>query len=361
MQFIISSDDSSGPGDVKNWLEFNRLPFGFCQLWDEQDCIYQLPNNIENSILVCSVKLLQNLAAVPAFYHQRMTALEEFCSQGNRLWIVGDESALSLMSPSMATFIKNLDTTVSRFAITIFLDAEPTDGCYLRKLRHIQLKILPCNFFYAAFPRCQAPTTDKLAASYNFLLTMIRKRNRPHRDVLWKELCLRPSLKDRGLTSVRSENVKYANNWLGRTSHQHNWQDGHVSMDLYLDCWIEIVPETCYRDLYFFTEKTEKPIITRTPFLIVSAAGYLEWLRQQGFQTFHSLIDEGYDRHHRIEDRVHHMLNVLEHIVANGAEAFYRASGHILDHNFSRLCEIAGSKWYDFDETMWTALEESRA
>jgi hypothetical protein len=356
MQLMIDSDHTGSINDVQNWIEFNQLPYHRCQLWDEQDQIYCLPGDIENSIIICGTEFLSNLLAVPSRMHQRMTAFEDFFRNHNRLWIIGTDLAVNLMLSSIKQLVERLDTMIPRFALTFFLDAEPTDRCYLQKLQNIRLKILTTNLFNRVVPRCQALTTDKSAASHDFLLTMIRKRGRPHRDVLWTELCQRPGLKDRGLISARKNTA--SNSWQGRTSHQHDWQDGHASMDLYLDCWLEIVPETCYRDLYYFTEKTQKPIMTRTPFLTVSTAGYLEWLGQQGFHTFHSLIDEGYDRHYRVEDRVRGMVDVLEHIVDNGAEEFYRASQPILDHNFSRLCEIAGAWWCRFDQTLWRAFAD---
>jgi hypothetical protein len=43
------------------------------------------------------------------------------------------------------------------------------------------------------------------------------------------------------------------------------------------------------------TEKTFKPICLKMPFVMVSCAGSLEYLRRYGFHTFHDVWDESYD------------------------------------------------------------------
>jgi hypothetical protein len=129
----------------------------------------------------------------------------------------------------------------------------------------------------------------------------------------------------------------------------HTWGDGHASMDLYRDSLVEMVPESWYKHGYFVTEKTTKPMATKTPFLILSTCFYLEYLKSLGFKTFHSLIDESYDQQYRVQDRVRLAVQSLEDIVRNGARSFYDAAQPILEHNHSRLCEIQGLWQYELD------------
>jgi hypothetical protein len=227
----------------------------------------------------------------------------------------------------------------------------------LNHLQNIKAQVLPVNQFMRGAPRCQAPTSQKVkSARYDYLLTTIRRPQRPHRNILWDQLHQRSGLVQRGLISNSSmQNDPEA--WLGDLPAQHNYWGFHASMDLYLNCYVEIAPETCYRDLNYFTEKTQKPMMTRTPFLSVANQGYLKWLKSQGFKTFDSLIDESYDTCPAVEDRVCSMLNTLEHIVASGAEQFYLACQPILDHNFSRLCELAGSWHHQFDSVLWQLVK----
>jgi len=384
MQILLSSDNHNGIEDVQCWLHFNQIEFSKHQLFNPEDCVYYLPESVEHTALVCSFDFLVNLQEVREKQQQQIESIKTFCKKGNQLWFIGTDLAAELVTrPSLARFVKALDAAIPADGVVFFLDADPTDRCYLARLQNIKTVLMGRNMVDRGLVRCQAPSSIKTNATHDFLLTMFHKPGRPHRTVLWRELEQRPDIIQRGLISYNKLRIKdmhdwggrskTAANWLGRTApgpiHEDGhastpsapswpWNDGHASMDLYLDSWLEIVPETCYRDLFYFTEKTKKPIMTRTPFLMVTTAYYLDFLRQRGYQTFGSLIDESYDRQYRIEDRVRRLVDVLGHIVKNGTKEFYQASRPILDHNFNRLCETAGSWWYKFDELMWQAWQD---
>ena len=64
----------------------------------------------------------------------------------------------------------------------------------------------------------------------------------------------------------------------------------------YLDSYIHIVTETSFEDdNLFFTEKISKPLIGLQPFIVFSNKGYLKKLKEFGFKTYDSIIDESYD------------------------------------------------------------------
>jgi hypothetical protein len=66
--------------------------------------------------------------------------------------------------------------------------------------------------------------------------------------------------------------------------------------DEYLNSYIHLVTETTYEDdKLFFTEKISKPIIGLQPFIVFSNNGYLKKLKEFGFKTFDTIIDESYD------------------------------------------------------------------
>lgn len=48
-------------------------------------------------------------------------------------------------------------------------------------------------------------------------------------------------------------------------------------------------------DSIFLTEKTFRPIHFKHPFILLSSAGSLEYLRKLGYKTFHPFINESYD------------------------------------------------------------------
>lgn len=360
MFLILSTDFPCGVDAVQGWLEYNQIPFQRAQLWNQQSRRYEFSQHIDHSVLVCNHMLFQDYLSSPSCMDQ----LIDFCAKENHIWILGKDSALSLASldRNQRKNLRRLDHAIAPKRIWYLLDAHPTDGFWIRCLRNITFQILETNFWFG-HPRIQAHTLTKTQPRHDFLLTMIQKKSRPHRDVLWQQINHRPDMMRRGLISFRTrcdppDDVK---NWVGRLPTSHGWYDGHASMDLYLDSCVEIVPETCYRDLHYFTEKTQKPIATKTPFLMVTTMGYLGYLKKLGFQTFHSLINEDYDQQPRTEDRIRCMLDVLQHISRNGAFDFYKSSTAILDHNFSRLCELAGGWQYHFDQQMWQLFDQTQA
>lgn len=267
--------------------------------------------------------------------------LIKFC-KSNKLWVWGDTDGL-LKITLKHTQLTTLDACVGPSSINLFIDGKISNHHALVTLNNIQVSSLPYSFFLHS-PRIQNTWVDKNKCSKDFMLTTVKRVNRPHREILWNQLIAIDGLVDRGHVNYGSGRER-----IGQQAHQHTWSDGYPSMDLYRDSWLEIVPETLYRDGYFITEKTVKPIATKTPFLTVSSRYYLEYLKQNGFRTFNHIIDEKYDCEPRVEDRVRLMLMQLQDIIRNGSEAFYKECTSVLDHNQNRLFEIDGRNQYDLD------------
>jgi hypothetical protein len=78
----------------------------------------------------------------------------------------------------------------------------------------------------------------------------------------------------------------------------------HFSISkLYPNIFLEIVCETFLSGRTFYpTEKTWRPIICRTPFLMIGPKNFLENLRQLGFKTFGNWWDESYDQDADLDD-----------------------------------------------------------
>jgi hypothetical protein len=344
---MLSIDSTNGVENVRNWLDYNSIRYQYQELWSAEHNNYNWPEYIENCILVVSPKIIFESLKTESSKQQ----LINFCNRKNQIWTLGLDSGAKMWG--LKTTLLEIDKLVPKHSIFLILDAEFTKECQLNSL--VNIKVLFFNFILKTFElRCQASSLIKNSAHYDFLLTMLNKPHRPGRQELWKALHQRPELANRGLISYS----KWQDHcWIGQTPAQHDNPGLHTSMDLYLDCYLEIVPECVSEQMYDFTEKTVKPILTKTPFLIVSAPGHLKWLHTQGFKTFGSLIDETYDCHLNMEDKVKHVIDVLTDIIRNGSQNFYLASQSILDYNFSRLCELSGSWNLRFDEMMFYLLD----
>lgn len=111
----------------------------------------------------------------------------------------------------------------------------------------------------------------------------------------------------------------------------------------YKKFFVEIVCETYYSgDTFFPTEKTWRPILLKTPFIIQGPQNYLKNLKDLGFKTFDKWWDEGYD-----EDpctwSIHEITKVLDHLATKTQEelhSMYIEMQDTLNHNYNRLVEL---------------------
>ena len=342
MKIIV--DQNSDCQTFAGFFDFNNIDYQLLDLYDNANDKFGR-NNLPLSITTESGSLL--VIGCSTFYSMCAWSVSrqnliDFCKK-NKIWVWQeiDTLAHAIFNQKL---LADVDTVIAPGSITLFFDGKLSEQHSLQNLKNITTLYIPFNFFLQA-GRISNGDCKKQKCSKDFLLTMIKKSTAPHREILWKQLLAIDSLLDRGHVRYGSRN----DTWLGQQTSQHRWQDGHPSMDLYRDSWLEIAPETLYRNGYFITEKTVKPIITKTPFMTVGTCGFLTYLKDFGFKTFDTLIDEKYDQAHLIEDRVKLMLQQLQDIIANGSESFYQASLPILEHNQSRLFEIVGGKQYETD------------
>ena len=344
MKIILNTDDNK---IFNEYLTFNQIPFEKVNLYDAGLDTYGRYNLINllaynNPILlIISGRTFNDICS----WEPSRNQLINFCNQPNKLWVWNDsDGTLDLLD----------STHIESGAITWFLDAPTVNNNFINN--NFKFEIFPNSFFLSqsVVSRIKGAVVEKQNCQKQFLLTTIKKSGREHRDYLWQELILRPRLLTQGHALYKTPEET----WIGDMPHQHTWRCGYPSMDLYLDAWLEVVPETMYKDAWFITEKTVKPIQTKTPFLLLSTPGYLNYLKEKGFQTFDSLIDESYNQQDNIEDQAKMLVDQLEFIVNNGAEKFYHACADILEHNQQRLFEIGGGWQFHMDCFIHKKLQE---
>ena len=120
----------------------------------------------------------------------------------------------------------------------------------------------------------------------------------------------------------------------------NTWGDAIVNHRCYTDSWFSLVTETIYDYPYSFrTEKIWKPILMAHPFVVAANRGYLKDLRNAGFRTFHSLIDEHYDQIDCPHARIERIIDTVRGISLMGAAHFWEASRDICKYNQQHLVE----------------------
>jgi len=110
-----------------------------------------------------------------------------------------------------------------------------------------------------------------------------------------------------------------------------------IDVDDALNSHIHIVAETIFNtDKQHLTEKSLKPIVMAQPFIMVSSAGSLEYLKSYGFKTFDSIWDESYDRESDNDRRLSMIVDLIKKLSAlseNEFEKIYKKTIPIIEHN----------------------------
>lgn len=328
--------DHSSISLLKDYFDFNGLSYTSVDLWNSEHQDYVVSDELLNStksVLVITAHVLRYIVR----NCEQQDRLVKYINQYNYVWLWDTSDGFTQVLTGEAE-MRQINRRIEFANLWIFVDGLPVRNHWSRDLARVKFLEFPLNKF-VRMPRVSQGIVDKISPSRDFLLTMVRKTDRHHREVLWQELQRRPGLIDRGHVNYHDRKQP----WIGEGPRHHSWADGHPSMDLYRDSWFEIVPETLCQDGYFITEKTIKPMAVCTPFLMISTPGYLQFLRNCGFETFHDMVDESYDRVDNLQDRVRMIVDRAEHIVKHGANAFYWACRDRLDHNYQMLAELTGS------------------
>jgi hypothetical protein len=198
--------------------------------------------------------------------------LIEFC-QHNILWITrdGDSFEVTFDEESRDNFQK-LDDAIPPNHVLYIMDCTPVPDSWIRGLANIRVVSLPyTTSVLQSTPRIYQTTLEKNINSKDFFLTTINKKERPHRQILQQELITRPHLTPRGSMFFHAGSDQgLTKEWVGHQQKQHDWHACHPSMDLYRNHWVEIVPETLCQDAWYITEKIHKPIVTGTPFVVIT-------------------------------------------------------------------------------------------
>lgn len=106
---------------------------------------------------------------------------------------------------------------------------------------------------------------------------------------------------------------------------------------------IEIVCETYYTGNTFYpTEKTWRPIMLSTPFIIQGPQWHLHRLRDMGFQTFDRWWNEGYSED-PADYQPHEIIKVIDYLAKKSTQelrTMHQEMKPILQHNKKRFMEL---------------------
>jgi hypothetical protein len=127
----------------------------------------------------------------------------------------------------------------------------------------------------------------------------------------------------------------------------------HFSISkLYPDFFVEIVCETFLSGSSFYpTEKTWRPLICQTPFLMLGPRDFLSNLRKLGFRTFNQWWDESYDQDADLDNgkvaiqSIMSTVKWLSTLTVEDLEGLYIDMLPTLQHNKQRFLELKESEF----------------
>jgi hypothetical protein len=191
-------------------------------------------------------------------------------------------------------------------------------------------------------------------------------RKKHHRDVAYNFIS-EQGLQDKGIvTYINQHQIDFQNTtsdqWIweeqGLENHKNvQWTVEHVRYHGYTMSLSQVIPLNVYNqtaysvvcetnwenDNVFFTEKTVKPILARRLFVLLGNRYSLAMLRDLGFKTFGSIIDESYDEIENFPDRQLAAMEQLKWLCNQPQERILAQCRNIVDHNFNLMY---GRDWY---------------
>lgn len=119
--------------------------------------------------------------------------------------------------------------------------------------------------------------------------------------------------------------------------------DADCFSQTYQNFFVELVCESYFTgNTFFVTEKTWRPMMLKTPFILQGPQYFLHNLKKLGFQTFDQWWDEGY-----AEDPSTHQLHEIIKIIDNLAKKtqdelldMYNNMLPVLEHNYNRVMSL---------------------
>lgn len=117
--------------------------------------------------------------------------------------------------------------------------------------------------------------------------------------------------------------------------------------NIYRRTWYSICCETLYSNVgpdrkdrpgpYFITEKTTKLLLAKRLFVMFAPMHTLKFLRELGFKTFDSIIDESYDNCNDPVERFKQAFNQVEYLATLDPVTVMKATEEIREYNYNHL------------------------
>ena len=131
------------------------------------------------------------------------------------------------------------------------------------------------------------------------------------------------------------------------------WDSGALDNDL-LECYNKIfVDVVCEKTIagktFFPTEKTSRPLVTKTPFLIMAAPDFIKNLKKLNFRSYNRWWSEDYDQQQGLEraESIQGIIDDLAKLDKKQLEDMHQQMQPILEYNYKNYMETAPEKIHE--------------
>jgi hypothetical protein len=137
-----------------------------------------------------------------------------------------------------------------------------------------------------------------------------------------------------------------------------DWGEIYLYAPPYVDTYFSIVTETVFLYPYSFrTEKIWKPIAMGHPWICAANRGYYQDMKNLGFQTFSSIIDESFDAIEDNQKRIERIAEVIQDLCGSDLPAFLEAAEPVCKYNQQHLAAMRTRVREEFPERFFQFLK----
>jgi hypothetical protein len=216
---------------------------------------------------------------------------------------------------------------------------------------------------------------QKIHKPYRFLC--LNGRSRPHRVTLLNELENRNLLDSALWTNLDNylrpikllpphyEVERYTpkinpdTRFVKHELFNNEWGEIYIRPEPYIDSYFSLVTETVADLPYtFITEKTAKPLAMGHPFVVVGSQHYYRDLRNLGFKTFDSIIDESFDSIELSYERLQRIIQVVDDLCASNLDSFLAAAEPICKYNQQHLQQYSAEQLVELPQRVLKFINE---
>lgn len=141
----------------------------------------------------------------------------------------------------------------------------------------------------------------------------------------------------------------YPHQFIKHSIFNGEWGDIYLYANPYIDTYFSVVTETVYEMGHSFrTEKIAKPLAIGHPWICAANPGFYQDLRDLGFRTFNSIIDESFDSIENHQDRMDRIISIVRDLCQQDLSAFLCECEPICKYNQQFFPEFVQKHRIDF-------------